>query len=102
MPLSLQVIAEKVVDLYARDSGVRDKLVVEHDVVLTYALRGSEDAGRDQHSVFKGVPAFAEGGFGSAWRIRRGSASLKCQERRMAQAAFYPDICAAMCTKKCA
>lgn len=33
------MIADKFVDLYARNSGLRDKLVAERDVVLTYALR---------------------------------------------------------------
>ena len=33
--------AIKFVDLYARDSGLRDKLIAERDVVLTYALRAS-------------------------------------------------------------
>ena len=32
------MIADKYVDLYARNSGLRDKLVAERDVVLTYAL----------------------------------------------------------------
>jgi len=32
------VIADKFVDLYARNSGVRDKLVAERDVVLTTPL----------------------------------------------------------------
>jgi hypothetical protein len=45
------VIADKFVDLYARNSGVRDKLVAERDVVLTYALRALEDSG-----VFRFVP----------------------------------------------
>ena len=39
------MIAEKFVDLYARNSGLRDKLVAERDVVLTYALRGLADDG---------------------------------------------------------
>jgi hypothetical protein len=33
------VIEDKFVDLYARNSGLRDKLVAERDVVLTYALQ---------------------------------------------------------------
>lgn len=32
------MIADKFVDLYARNAGLRDKLVAERDVVLTYAL----------------------------------------------------------------
>ena len=33
------MIDNKFVDLYAYNSGLRDKLVAERDVVLTYALR---------------------------------------------------------------
>jgi len=38
------VIEDKFVDLYARNSGLRDKLVAERDIVLTYALRALLDA----------------------------------------------------------
>ena len=38
------MIEDKFVDLYARNSGLRDKLVAERDVVLTYALRALLDA----------------------------------------------------------
>lgn len=38
------MIADKFVDLYARNSGVRDKLIAERDIVLTYALRVLLDA----------------------------------------------------------
>jgi hypothetical protein len=37
------MIADKFVDLYARNSGLGDKLVAERDVVLTYALRALHD-----------------------------------------------------------
>jgi hypothetical protein len=37
------MIEDKFVDLYARNSGLRDKLVAERDVVLTYTLRGLID-----------------------------------------------------------
>ncbi len=43
------MIEEKFVDLYARNSGLRDKLVAERDVVLTYALRALFDAGLMNH-----------------------------------------------------
>jgi len=33
------MIADKFVDLYARKSGLHDKLIAERDVVLTYAPR---------------------------------------------------------------
>jgi hypothetical protein len=35
------VIADNFVDLYARDSSLRDKRIAERDVVLTYAARTS-------------------------------------------------------------
>ena len=43
------MIEEKFVDLYARNSGLRDKLVAERDVVLTYALRALFDTGLMNH-----------------------------------------------------
>ncbi len=46
------MIASKFVDLYARNSGLRDKLVAERDVVLTYALRALADAGVLGHLAF--------------------------------------------------
>ena len=48
------MIAEKFVDLYARNSRVRDKLVAERDVVLTYALRALVDDGVMESLAFKG------------------------------------------------
>jgi predicted nucleotidyltransferase component of viral defense system len=48
------MIADKFVDLHARNSGLRDKLVVERDVVLTYALRALFDAGVMDYLAFKG------------------------------------------------
>jgi len=48
------VIADKFVDLYARNSGLKDKLVAERDVVLTYALRALVDNGVMAHLAFKG------------------------------------------------
>lgn len=40
------MIEDKFVDLYARNSRLRDKLVAERDGVLRYALRGLVDAAR--------------------------------------------------------
>ena len=48
------MIADNFVDLYARNSGLRDKLIAERDVVLTYALRALVDAGVMDHLTFKG------------------------------------------------
>lgn len=63
------MIEDKFVDLYARDSGLRDKLVAERDVVLTYALRALDDAGTMKHLAFKGGTCLRKTVFGSAGRF---------------------------------
>jgi predicted nucleotidyltransferase component of viral defense system len=63
------VIADKYVDLYARSSGLRDKLVAERDVVLTYALRALLDAGLMEHLAFKGGTCLRKLIFGSSGRF---------------------------------
>lgn len=63
------MIADKFVDLYARNSGLRDKLVAERDVVLTYALRALRDTGTDAHLAFKGGTCLRKTVFGSAGRF---------------------------------
>lgn len=63
------MIADKFVDLYARNSGLRDKLVAERDVVLTYALRALDDAGVMKHLAFKGGTCLRKTVFGSAGRF---------------------------------
>ncbi len=63
------MIADKFVDLYARNSGLRDKLVAERDVVLTYALRAMVDAQVMEHLAFKGGTCFRKLIFGSAGRF---------------------------------
>jgi predicted nucleotidyltransferase component of viral defense system len=63
------MIADKFVDLYARNSGLRDKLVAERDVVLTYALRALVDAGVMDHLAFKGGTCLRKMVFGSAGRF---------------------------------
>jgi len=63
------VIAGKFVDLYARDSGLRDKLIAERDVVLTYALRALVDAGVMDHLAFKGGTCLRKLVFGSSGRF---------------------------------
>lgn len=60
------MIADKFVDLYARNSGLRDKLVAERDVVLTYALRALHDADVASHLAFKGGTCLRKIVFGSA------------------------------------
>jgi predicted nucleotidyltransferase component of viral defense system len=63
------VIADKFVDLYSRNSGLRDKLVAERDVVLTYALRALHDAGVAVHLAFKGGTCLRKMVFGSTGRF---------------------------------
>ena len=63
------MIEDKFVDLYARNSGLRDKLVAERDVVLTYALRALLDASVMDHLAFKGGTCLRKLIFGSAGRF---------------------------------
>jgi predicted nucleotidyltransferase component of viral defense system len=63
------MIDDKFVDLYARNSGLRDKQVAERDVVLTYALRGLQDAGVMDHLAFKGGTCLRKIVFGSSGRF---------------------------------
>ena len=63
------MIEDKFVDLYARNSGLRDKLVAERDVVLTYALRALLDTGVMDHLAFKGGTCLRKLIFGSAGRF---------------------------------
>ena len=63
------MIADKFVDLYARNSGLRDKLVAERDVVLTYALHALDEAGVMKHLAFKGGTCLRKTVFGSAGRF---------------------------------
>ncbi len=68
-PLGLPVIAEKFVDLYSRSSGLRDKLVAERDVVLTYALHALLESGAAAHLAFKGGTCLRKMVFGSSGRF---------------------------------
>lgn len=78
------VIEDKFVDLYARNSGLRDKLVAERDVVLTYALRALFDAGVMDHLAFKGRTT------GGRWSSARPAASLMRHRGRTAAGAARP------------
>lgn len=59
------MIEDKYVDLYARNSGLRDKVVAERDIVLTYALRPGKPLRRSRvgHRAggCKGAPAPTQG-----------------------------------------
>jgi predicted nucleotidyltransferase component of viral defense system len=63
------MIPEKFVDLYARNSGVRDKLVAERDVVLTYALGALVAEGVMGALAFKGGTCLRKLVFGSSGRF---------------------------------
>ena len=63
------MIPDKFVDLYARNSGLRDKLVAERDVVLTYALRALLDAAVMDHLAFKGGTCLHKLVFGTSGRF---------------------------------
>lgn len=63
------MIEEKFVDLYAKNSGVRDKLVAERDIVLTYALRALLDDGVMRYLAFKGGTCLRKLVFGSSGRF---------------------------------
>ena len=63
------MIEDKFVDLDARNSGLRDKLVAERDVVLTYALRALLDADVMDYLAFKGGTCLRKLIFGSAGRF---------------------------------
>jgi len=63
------MIAVKFVDLYARNRGMRDQLIAERDVVLTYALRGLYDTGVMNELAFKGGTCLRKLVFGSSGRF---------------------------------
>ena len=63
------MIADKFVDLHARNAGLRDKLVAERDVVLTYALAALIDGGVMTDLAFKGGTCLRKMVFGSSGRF---------------------------------
>lgn len=63
------MIASRFVDLYARNSGMRDQLVAERDVVLTYALHALHEAGVMDQFAFKGGTCLRKLVFGSSGRF---------------------------------
>ncbi len=63
------MIQDKFIDLYARNSGLRDKLIAERDVVLTYALHALVAAKLMDHLAFKGGTCLRKTVFGSSGRF---------------------------------
>jgi predicted nucleotidyltransferase component of viral defense system len=63
------VISKKLVDRYAHHSGVKDQLVAEREVVLTYALGLLRQAGALEFLAFKGGTCLRKIIFGSTGRF---------------------------------
>jgi len=63
------VIGKKLVDRYAHQSGVKDQLVAEREVVLTYALGLLRETGALEHLAFKGGTCLRKIVFGSTGRF---------------------------------
>jgi hypothetical protein len=63
------VIEKKIVDRYAHQSGVKDQLVAEREVVLTYALHALGEAKTLDLLAFKGGTCLRKVVFGSAGRF---------------------------------
>lgn len=63
------MIPKKMVDRYAHQSGVKDQLVAEREVVLTYALHAMSDANVLDLLAFKGGTCLRKIIFGSTGRF---------------------------------
>ncbi len=63
------MIAEKFVDRFAKNSGLKDKLIAEREVVLTYALNALNSSGAKKYLAFKGGTALRKLVFGSSGRF---------------------------------
>lgn len=63
------MIEDKFVDRFARNSGIKDKLVAEREVVLTYALDALQADGVSEQLAFKGGTALRKLLFGSSGRF---------------------------------
>jgi predicted nucleotidyltransferase component of viral defense system len=63
------VIAKKIVDRYAHQSGARDQLIAEREVVLTYALHALHEAKILEQIAFKGGTCLRKVVFGSTGRF---------------------------------
>ena len=63
------MIAEKFVDFFSRNSGLRNKLIAERDVILVYALQALEESGVMGHLAFKGGTCLRKTIFGWSGRF---------------------------------
>jgi predicted nucleotidyltransferase component of viral defense system len=84
------VISKKVVDRYAHQSGVRDQLVAEREVVLTYALGLLRDHGALDQFAFKGGTCLRKFVFGSTGRFSEDlDFTLRTDDEQAALTALY-------------
>jgi hypothetical protein len=84
------VIGKKLVDRYAHQSGVKDQLVAEREVVLTYALGLLREAGALDHLAFKGGTCLRKVIFGSTGRFSEDlDFTLRTDDDQVALTAIY-------------
>lgn len=84
------MIGKKLVDRYAHQSGVRDQLVAEREVVLTYALGLLREAGALDHLAFKGGTCLRKVVFGSTGRFSEDlDFTLRTDDDQTALTAIY-------------
>ena len=63
------VLEARFIDLFVRNSGLRDRRVAERDVVLTYALAALSERATLDHLAFKGGTCLRKVVFGSNGRF---------------------------------
>jgi predicted nucleotidyltransferase component of viral defense system len=84
------VIGKKLVDRYAHQSGVKDQLVAEREVVLTYALRLLRETKAFDHLAFKGGTCLRKIVFGSTGRFSEDlDFTLRTDDDQIALTALY-------------
>jgi hypothetical protein len=84
------VIGKKLVDRYAHQSGVKDQLVAEREVVLTYALGLLRETGALDHLAFKGGTCLRKIVFGSTGRFSEDlDFTLRTDDDQAALTAIY-------------
>jgi len=85
-----EVIGKKLVDRYAHQSGVKDQLVAEREVVLTYALGLLRETKAFDHLAFKGGTCLRKMVFGSTGRFSEDlDFTLRTDDDQIALTALY-------------
>lgn len=86
------MIPKKIVDRYAHQSGVKDQLVAEREVVLTYALHAMSDANVLDLLAFKGGTCLRKIIFGSTGRFSEDlDFTLRGDDQQVALTAIYEE-----------